>query len=161
MTARALRYPPVRRDPRRRRAFRLNIERVPVPGDGAGPLRHPARGVLRRRGKDPSGGRCHATPLQTARVLDALVAAVRASGHQAGVLEPDARSPHPARRTRRRSPRACSARREPIAKPARIRRMVAGVRWMSAEETYYWYGKAVGPDADRVRRALRLFLAEE
>jgi hypothetical protein len=49
----------------------------------------------------------------------------------------------------------------PVSKAGRIRHIVAGVSMMSTEETYYWYAKAVGPDAERVRRALRIFLAEE
>ena len=39
--------------------------------------------------------------------------------------------------------------------------MLSGVQDMAAEEAYYWYAKCVGSDGSRVRRALRLFLAEE
>lgn len=101
------------------------------------------------------------TPLQTSRILDALVAAVRASGHQAGVLSPARRAPialdEPAGVRLALAMLACG----PVRKASRIRQIVSGVAAMSTEETYYWYAKAVGPNGDRVHRALRLFLAEE
>ncbi len=102
-----------------------------------------------------------ATPLQTARVLDALVAAVRASGHQAGVLSLSRRKPVPLDEAAGVRLALALLAAQPVSKPDRIRHIVAGVAAMSVEETYYWYAKAVGPDAERVRRALRLFLAEE
>lgn len=102
-----------------------------------------------------------ATPLQTSRVLDALVAAVRASGHQAGVLSATRRKPVPLDEPAGVRLALALLATQPVSKPERIRQIVAGVSLMSAEETYYWYAKAVGPNADRVRRALRLFLAEE
>jgi hypothetical protein len=101
------------------------------------------------------------TPLQTSRVLDALVAAVRASGHQAGVLSLARKKPIPLEEAAGVRLALALLAAQPVTKPDRIRRMVSGVAAMSTEETYYWYAKAVGPDADRVRRALRLFLAEE
>lgn len=102
-----------------------------------------------------------ATPLQTARVLDALVAAVRASGHQAGVLSLSRRKPIPLDEAAGVRLALALLAAQPVSKPDRIRRIVAGVSAMSTEETYYWYAKAVGPDAERIRRALRLFLAAE
>lgn len=102
-----------------------------------------------------------ATPLQTARVLDALVAAVRASGHQAGVLSATRQKPIPLDEAAGVRLALALLAAQPISKPDRIRCVVAGVSMMSTEETYYWYAKAVGPEAERVRRALRLFLAEE
>jgi hypothetical protein len=102
-----------------------------------------------------------ATPLQTARVLDALVAAVRASGHQAGVLSAGRQKPLPLDEAAGVRLALAMLATQPISKPDRIRHIVAGVSLMSVEETYYWYAKTVGPDADRVRRAFRLFLADE
>ena len=102
-----------------------------------------------------------ATPLQASRVLDALVAAVRASGHQAGVLSASRKKAIPLEESAGVRLALALLATQPISKPERVRRIVAGVSSMSTEETYYWYAKTVGPDADRVRRALRLFLAEE
>lgn len=102
-----------------------------------------------------------ATPLQTARVLDALVAAVRTSGHPAGVLSLSTHKPIPLDEAAGVRLALAMLAAQPVSKPDRVRRIVAGVSSMSIEETYYWYAKAVGPDGDRVRRALRLFLAEE
>jgi hypothetical protein len=48
----------------------------------------------------------------------------------------------------------------PIAKARRVDAMISGIAAMTAEEAYYWYAKATGPDAARIRRSLRLFLAE-
>lgn len=102
-----------------------------------------------------------ATPLQASRVLDALVAAVRASGHQAGVLSTSRHKPVPLEEAAGVRLALTLLAAQPVSKPERIRHIVAGVSLMSTEETYYWYAKAVGRDADRVRRALRLFLAED
>ena len=102
-----------------------------------------------------------ATPLQASRVLDALVAAVRSSGHQAGVLGAGRKRPIPLDEAAGVRLALTLLAAQPISKPERIRRIVAGVSTMSTEETYYWYAKAVGPNGDRVRRALRLFLSEE
>lgn len=102
-----------------------------------------------------------ATPLQTSRVLDALVTAVRESGHQASVLSLSRKKPIPLDEAAGVRLALALLAAQPVAKPDRIRRIVAGVASMSTEETYYWYAKAVGSNAERVRRALRLFLAEE
>jgi hypothetical protein len=49
----------------------------------------------------------------------------------------------------------------PITKGRRIDAMANGIAAMATEEAYYWYAKCMGTDASRVRRALRLFLAED
>ena len=102
-----------------------------------------------------------ATPLQASRVLEALVAAVRASGHQAGALSASRRKPIVLEEAAGVRLALVLVAAQSVNKSDRIRKIVVGVGSMSTEETYYWYAKAVGPDADRVRRALRLFLAEE
>lgn len=143
------------------RAFRLNL--VPAParaGEGD-------RYGIRLEEAYAEGERtlaatvASATPLQTARVLDALVAAVRASGHQAGVLSATRQKPIPLEEAAGVRLALALLAAQPVSKAERIRHIVAGVSMMSTEETYYWYAKAVGPDAERVRRALRIFLAEE
>lgn len=143
------------------RAFRLNL--VPAParaGEGD-------RYGIRLEEAYADGERTLAatvasgTPLQTARVLDALVAAVRASGHQAGVLSAARQRPIPLEEAAGVRLALALLAAQPVSKPERIRHIVGGVSMMSTEETYYWYAKAVGPDADRIRRALRIFLAEE
>ncbi len=143
------------------RSFRLTVQPVPSRhGDGD-------RYGVRLEEEYTHGERrlativATATPLQTVRVLDAFVAAVRASGHQAGVLSRSRRKPIPLDEAAGVRLALTLLAAGPVSKPHRVRRIVAGVAAMSTEETYYWYAKAVGPDADRVRRALRLFLAEE
>ena len=48
-----------------------------------------------------------------------------------------------------------------VSKPRRIDNMLGSVSNMAVEEAYYWYSKCMGTDAGRVRRALRMFLAED
>ena len=48
-----------------------------------------------------------------------------------------------------------------VRKGSRKSKMLTGVQDMAAEEAYYWYAKCVSADGARVRRALRLFLAED
>lgn len=143
------------------RAFRLNL--VPAParaGEGD-------RYGIRLEEAYTDGARtlaatvASATPLQASRVLDALVAAVRASGHQAGMLSVNRQKPIPLDEAAGVRLALALLATQLISKPDRIRHIVSGVSLMSTEETYYWYAKAVGPDADRVRRALRIFLADE
>jgi len=143
------------------RAFRLNLVPAPArPGEGD-------RYGIRLEEAYADGERtlaatvASATPLQTSRVLDALVAAVRGSGHQAGVLSATRKKPIPLDEAAGVRLALTLLAAQPVSKPDRIRHIVAGVCMMSTEETYYWYAKAVGPDADRVRRALRLFVAED
>jgi hypothetical protein len=102
-----------------------------------------------------------ATPLQCARVLDALVHAVHSSGHPASVLSARRQKPVPLDEAAGVRLALTLLAAQPISKPTRVRQIAAGIASMSTEETYYWYAKAVGPDGDRIRRALRLFLAEE
>lgn len=143
------------------RAFRLNLVPAPArPGEGD-------RYGIRLEEAYTDGQRtlaatvASATPLQTSRVLDALVAAVRASGHQASVLSTTRKKPIPLDEAAGVRLALTLLAAQPVSKPDRIRHIVAGVSLMSTEETYYWYAKAVGREADRVHRALRLFLAEE
>lgn len=102
-----------------------------------------------------------ATPVQTGRVVDALFAAVRRSGHQPSVIA----------FTRKAPIRLCEAEgvrlalillaTQPITKHERVRALLAGINAMSTEETYYWYSKCIGVDAHRARKALRVLLADD
>lgn len=100
------------------------------------------------------------TPAQTARVLDAVLAAVRASGHTPGVLATTRRKPitlHDPAGVRLALTLMAT---QPLLVSERIRAIVAGVGLMSVEETYYWYAKCVGPDHARARKALRVLLSD-
>ncbi|NED58710.1 hypothetical protein G3I24_48475 [Micromonospora aurantiaca] len=100
------------------------------------------------------------TPGQTGRVIDALLAAVRSSGHAGSVLAFN-------REAAIRLDEAAGVRlalilltTQPVSKHDRVRALVAGLNAMSVEETYYWYAKCLGPDAPRARKALRVLLAD-
>ncbi|WP_051824135.1 DUF7680 family protein [Kitasatospora aureofaciens] len=101
------------------------------------------------------------TPQQTGRVVDALFAAMRRSGHQPSVLTFTRKAP-----IRLAEPDGVRLTlilmaTQPIAKHERVRALVAGINAMSTEETYYWYSKCIGIDANRARRALRTLLAAD
>lgn len=102
-----------------------------------------------------------ASPAQVARVLDAVLAGVRASGHQPGVLATDRYTPVQLDEVAGVRLALTLLATQPISRHDRIRALVAGVNAMSVEESYYWYAKCVGPDSIRARRALRLLLADD
>ncbi len=101
------------------------------------------------------------TPQQTGRVVDALFAAIRRSGHQPSVLTFTRKVP-----IRLAEPDGVRLAlillaTQPIAKHERVRALVAGINTMSTEETYYWYSKCIGVDANRARKALRALLSDD
>jgi hypothetical protein len=102
-----------------------------------------------------------ATPAQTGRVLDALLAAVRASGHAPSSLAFGRDKPVQLDEAAGVRLALTLLTTQPITKHQRLRALVAGVNAMSVEETYYWYSKCLGPDAPRARRALRILLADD
>ncbi|MFJ9420188.1 hypothetical protein ACIRPT_39465 [Streptomyces sp. NPDC101227] len=100
------------------------------------------------------------TPQQTGRVIDALFAAIRRSGHQPSVLTFTRKAP--IRLTEPDGVRLALIlmASQPIGKHERVRALVAGINAMSTEETYYWYSKCIGVDANRARKALRTLLSD-
>jgi hypothetical protein len=101
-----------------------------------------------------------ATPAQSGRVLDALLTAVRASGHAPSVLAFGRDKPLPLDEPSGVRLTLTLLTTQPVIKHQRLRALVAGVNAMSIEETYYWYSKCLGPDAARARKALRILLAD-
>jgi len=102
-----------------------------------------------------------ASPAQVARVLDAVIASVRQSGHTPGTLGITRGKPlriHEPAGVRLTLTLLATA---PVTRHDRIRSMVAGINAMSVEETYYWYAKCAGQHAKRARKALRILLADE
>lgn len=102
-----------------------------------------------------------AKPAQTGRVVDAVFAAVRGSGHAPSVLAFSRTKP-----IRLDEPDGVRLAlillaTLPITKHERVRALVAGINSMSIEETYYWYSKCRGVDGPRARRALRVLLADD
>lgn len=102
-----------------------------------------------------------ATPAQSGRVIDAIFAAVRNSGHAPSILAFGRKAP-----IRLNEPDGVRLAlvllaTQPMAKHTRVRALVAGINTMSTEETYYWYSKCIGVEARRARRALRTLLADD
>jgi len=101
------------------------------------------------------------TPQQTGRVVDALFAAVRRSGHRPSALTFTRKAPIWLAEPDGVRLTLILLATQPIAKHERVRALVAGINAMSTEETYYWYSKCIGVDANRARKALRTLLSDD
>lgn len=86
---------------------------------------------------------------------------VRNSGHQRTTMHAGRKSPIPLKEEAGVRLALGLFATDGVRKGSRKVVMLAGVQDMAVEEAYYWYAKCVGNDGSRVRRALRLFLAEE
>ncbi len=131
--------------------------------------------VVRRVGEvfsvalyETNGSPAHAPALvaeldarRTARAMPAILDALRASGRPPGVLSVDRLKPIGLDEAAGVRLALAMLATGPVAKPARAADMLAAVGGLTTEEAYYWYAKCVGPEAARMRRALRVFLAEE
>jgi hypothetical protein len=137
------------------RAFRVNV--IPGRGDSFG---------LRLEESYDGGGRTLTAPVttvsasQVGRVVDALFSAVRLSGHAPSVLAFNRKTPIRIGEPEGVRLALILLATQPVAKHERVRALVAGVNSMSIEETYYWYSKCIGGDAQRARKALRVLLAD-
>ena len=95
------------------------------------------------------------------RDLSAFVTqAVRDSGHARTTIHAGRKSPIPLKEETGVRLAIGLFATDGVRKGSRKIAMLDGVQEMAAEEAYYWYAKCVGSDGSRVRRALRLFLAE-
>jgi hypothetical protein len=137
------------------RAFRVTVH--PAQGDTYGLTLDETYGD---NGRTLSNTVVTATPAQTGRVLDALLAAVRASGHAPSTLAFGRNTPLQLDEASGVRLTLTLLTTQPVTKHQRLRALVAGVNAMSIEETYYWYSKCLGPDAARARKALRTLLAD-
>lgn len=102
-----------------------------------------------------------ATPAQSGRVIDAIFAAVRNSGHAPSILAFSRKAPIRINEPEGVRLALILLATQPVAKHPRVRALVAGINTMSTEETYYWYSKCIGVEANRARRALRTLLADD
>jgi len=102
-----------------------------------------------------------ATPNQAGRVFDALLAAVRGSGHRLSVVAFGRSKPVVLDEMHGVRLALTVMTTKPVTKHKRVRALVAGINAMSVEETYYWYSKCLGSDSPRALRALRILLAED
>lgn len=94
-------------------------------------------------------------------VLPAVMDAVRASGHQRTTLSGQRKAPIVLNEEAGVRLALVLLATDRVSKPRRIDNMLGGVNNMAVEEAYYWYSKCMGADAGRVRKALRMFLAED
>lgn len=87
--------------------------------------------------------------------------AVRASGHQRTVLHAGRKNPITLQEEAGVRLALGLLATEGVRKGNRRSKMLDALQDMAIEETYYWYAKCMGSEGARVRRALRLFLAED
>lgn len=86
--------------------------------------------------------------------------AVQASGYQRTALHPGRKSPLALREEAGVRLALGLMATDGVRKGSRKNKMLDALHEMAPEEAYYWYAKCVGSEGARVRRALRLFLAE-
>ena len=101
------------------------------------------------------------TAAQTGRAVDAVLAAVRTSGHGGTALAFNRRKPIQLNEASGVRLTLTLMATQPITKHERIRAVIAGVNAMSIEETYYWYAKCFGTEGSRARKAIRVLLADD
>lgn len=102
-----------------------------------------------------------ADDLHTPAVLPSVMTAVKNSGHARTILGPQRKAPIVLSEEAGVRLALALLATVPVVKPRRIEAILGGIENMATEEAYYWYSKCMGPDSGRVRKALRLFLAEE
>ena len=138
----------------RPRGFQLRL--VPTGPDAYG---------VRLEETDPDGAASHvvveADSAQVHRVLPAVVGAVKTSGQAKTVLSSTRRAPIRLREEPGVRLGLLLLAAAPVRKTRRLQEFGDAVTTLTAEEAYYWYAKVTGPDSQRLRRALRLFLAGE
>lgn len=138
------------------RAFRIIITRAR--GDTYGVTLEETYG---ENGHTLASKIAEARPIQTGRVVDALFAAVRGSGHAPSVLAFARVAPIRLGEAEGVRLALILLATQPVTKHTRVRALVAGMNAMSIEETYYWYSKCLGVDGLRARKALRILLADD
>ena len=94
-------------------------------------------------------------------VLPAVMVAVKSSGHLRTALGAQRKEPVVLNEEAGVRLALVLIATDRVSKPRRIDNMLGGVNNMAVEEAYYWYSKCMGADAGRVRKALRMFLAED
>ncbi len=139
------------------RAFRLTVQRTP----GKDTYGISLEETYGHNGSALAQTVTMVTAAQAARVLDAVLAAVKASGHSPTALSPSRKAPIPLNEPSGVRLALQLTATAPVTKPDRVRAIVNGINTMSVEETYYWYAKTMGTDANRARRALRLLLSDD
>lgn len=143
----------VTKQPRKARGFHLTVQ---ADGDEYGVTLHETNGQAENTTKV-----AQVNARQARNVQLALQQAVKASGHARTTLAPTRKTPIPLHEDAGVRLALVLLATERVKKGRRISDITTAIDHMATEEAYYWYAKSTGPDATRVRRALRLFLAEE
>ena len=94
-------------------------------------------------------------------ILPAVMEAVKASGHQRTTFGSQRKAPVVLSEEAGVRLALVLLATDRVSKPRRIDNMLGSVNNMAVEEAYYWYSKCMGAEASRVRKALRMFLAED
>lgn len=95
-------------------------------------------------------------------ILDAVLGAVRRSGHRPSDLGPNRKKPFPLAEEEGVRLGLLFTALKPLRKASRIEAVAERVGRMEAEEMYYWFSKVTAErDGRRAARALRILLSEE
>ncbi|WP_143337792.1 hypothetical protein [Dietzia sp. WMMA184] len=137
------------------RAFRITV--VPGKNDSYGLVLEETYG---ESGNALASRVVATTPEQTGRIIDAVFAAARGSGHSPSVLAFTRQVPIRINEVDGVRLALILLTTQPIAKHERVCAIMAGINAMSVEETYYWYSKCIGTEASRARKALRTLLSD-
>lgn len=113
------------------------------------------------RGESPARPVAHVSPDRTARILEPVLSALKASGHPRSDLSSRRREPLRLKESPGLRVALTMFATGPMRKHRRVEAAAAAIERLSDEEAYYWYSKCVGQSARRARRALRLLLADE
>jgi len=100
------------------------------------------------------------SPFQTGRVMDAVFAAIRASGRQPSILAATRRAPVDLGEAEGVRLALVLLATKPVVLDDRVRAIAAGIAAMSVEEAYYWYAKCISRRLHAVK-ALRVLLADD
>jgi hypothetical protein len=135
------------------RAFRLNI--LPASNETYGLALEETYG---QNGHTLATGVITTTAIQTTRVIDTVVTAVRNARHQPSILAFSRKKPIPLDEPSGVRLALILIATQPVTKHDRVRALVAGINAMSVEESYYWYAKCLGSEASNARKALRTLI---
>lgn len=102
-----------------------------------------------------------ADDVHTLAVLSSIMTAVKSSGHARTTLGPQRKAPIVLLEEAGVRLALALVATTPVIKPRRIEAILRGIDNMATEEAYYWYSKCMGPDSGRVRKAIRIFMADE
>lgn len=100
-------------------------------------------------------------PMQTARITDSTLAALRESSLKAAQLHAGRVKPLQLREPAGVRLALVMMATKPLSNRRRLQEIETGISMMGAEETYYWYAKCTGDSSNQAQQAMRVLLSSE